>query len=270
MTFGGPQFEVAARTDTGLKRRVNEDALLANDPCFIVADGMGGHDFGDRASRAAVAAFSEVFTRPGAATLEEIDRAFERARFAVREIAAASERGAGCTLTGVIRIEYQNQPCWYVFNIGDSRVYLKREAEFLQLTQDHSLREELFAATAREAEFAPRNVITRALGSTQDLHDAWLLPIETGSRLLVCSDGLTNEISFEDLRAVLAVGTRAQATADELMRRALEAGGRDNVTLIVIDVLAGGATELPVSPDTAAEGGGFADDTLERTQPRPR
>lgn len=258
-TRADPVLAVAARTDPGLKRRVNEDALLAVDPCFLVADGMGGHEAGDLASRAAIAAFGEMFTQPGAATLARIEAALEAARAAVRAISAGTTRGAGCTLTGVIRTLHEDRPYWYLLNVGDSRVYLHRGSELTLLTRDHSLLEESKGAGAAAV---PRNVITRALGSHDDRHDSWLLPIETGTRLLVCSDGLTAEVADEDLRAVLTVGGRPDAVAEELLRRAHEAGGRDNITIVVVDVVSGGA-EPPSAP--AEE-----DDTLDRTRPGRR
>lgn len=264
------RLAVAARTDPGRKRRVNEDALLCADPCFLVADGMGGHEAGDQASRAAIAAFSEAFTRPGPATLEEIDGALDRARRAVDRVSAAAPRGAGCTLTGVIRVMHEGSAHWYVLNIGDSRVYLRRGATLVQLTRDHSLREELREEGDPQSADAPRNVITRALGSEDARHDAWLLPLETGTRLLVCSDGLTTEVPDERLRSVLTQGASPDAVADELLRLALAAGGRDNITHIVVDVVSGGATghiDLPTDHDTV-EIDLDLDRTLERTLPR--
>lgn len=262
-TQATPVLAVAARTDPGLKRRVNEDALLAADPCFLVADGMGGHEAGDRASRAAIAAFGEAFTRPGPASLEQIEQALSSARAAVRGISARTQRGAGCTLSGVIRVLHEGAPYWYLLNIGDSRVYLHRGSELTQLTRDHSLREELHEADDAEAASTPRNVITRALGSEDDRHDAWLLPVETGSRLLVCSDGLTGEVTDDELRAVLTIGGKPAAAAEELLRRACAAGGRDNITVIVLDVVAGGVER----PFRVAE---IDEDTLERTRPGRR
>lgn len=255
-----PVLDVAARTDPGLRRQVNEDALLAADPCFIVADGMGGHEAGDQASRAAVAAFAEVFTAPGAADLGRIETAIDAARRAVRAIAAGTERGAGCTLTGVIRVVHEGEPYWYVLNVGDSRVYLFRGTRLIQLTHDHSLHSELLAEGSSEAANAPRNVITRALGSEDDRHDAWLLPIESGTRVLVCSDGLTTELDDDQIRAALTVGGRAASVAEDLVARACAAGGSDNISVVVVDVMAGGIDMPQADPD---EG----DTTLERTRP---
>lgn len=261
-----PVFDVSVRSDVGRKRQQNEDWLLAADPCFLVADGMGGYDAGDEASRAAIAAFSETFTSPAPASLEQIESALARARRDVAAVAARSKRGAGCTLSGVIRMEHNGAPAWYVLNIGDSRVYLLRGTELMLLTRDHSLRSELMEEGRMDAEAIPRNVITRALGSDDTRHDAWLFPIETGTRLLICTDGLTTEVDDEQLRAVLSAGGRTEAVGDELLRLALEAGGRDNITLIVADVTVGGAAPAPASlvfDDTA-------DTTIDRTIRRRR
>lgn len=261
LTASTPVLEVAARTDPGRKRAQNEDRLLAADPCFLVADGMGGYEAGDEAARAAIAAFSEEFTAPVPATLERIEVALERARRDVAAIAASRPRGAGCTLTGVVRVEHDGRPMWVVLNIGDSRVYLLRGHTLEQLTRDHSLRSELFEEGDSAAETTPRNVITRALGSDDTRHDAWLLPVENGTRLLICSDGLTSEVDDEQLRAVLSAGGRAEAVSDELLRRALDAGGRDNITLVVADVVSGGASAVTPGDDDD-------DDTIEQTRPR--
>ena len=270
-----PVLRVATRTDTGLRRAQNEDWFLAADPCYLVADGMGGYDAGSEAARTAIAAFSEEFTAPAPATLERIEAALERARRDVARLAAGTERGAGCTLTGVIRIVHAGVPTWYVLNIGDSRVYLLREGRLQQLTRDHSLHSELLGVGSTSAHLAPRNVITRALGSTDTRHDAWLLPIEAGTRLLICSDGLTTEVDDEQLRAELGAGGAPEAVGDALLQRALEAGGRDNITLIVADVVSGGVSQDPAAPagahpDASADGtgdGGPDDDTIERTRP---
>lgn len=259
-------LSVAARTDRGKRRELNEDALFAADPCFVVADGMGGHERGDAASKAAISAFSEEFTAPGEATVQRIERALEEARARVKAVAAGTKRGAGCTLTGAIRIEHEGQPCWYVLNIGDSRVYLQRGNELRQLSVDHSLRSELIAGGDRQAAATPRNIITRALGSDDDRHDAWLLPLETGSRLLICSDGLTSEVPDEQVQALLTVGGRADSVVDALVQRSLDAGGRDNITVVLVDVLSGGI-DMQIMDDSRDDTDGT---TIEITRPRAR
>ncbi len=260
------RLEAAALTHPGLRRAVNEDSLLARDPVFLVADGMGGHDAGDRASHAAIAAFSGRFAAtPEGIPITQIEAAIDSARAAVAGLSAQTERGAGCTLTGAIRTSVEGVPHWYVLNIGDSRVYLHRGSELVQVTRDHSLQEELRAEGSADAERVSRNVITRALGSLDSRHDAWLVPIEAGTRVLICSDGLTTEVGDDDLRAVLTRTADVDAAADELVRRACAAGGRDNITVVLVEVAGGGS----------APNGGFDDEdendrTIERTRPGVR
>lgn len=246
-----PEVVAAARTHVGMHRTVNEDAALAEDPFFLVADGLGGHEAGDIASAAAIGVFAEQAGRT--ATLAAIEYSIERARTAVSAVARTTSRGAGTTLTGVIRCEHEGLACWYVLNIGDSRVYLLRDNELTQLTKDHSLHAELEAAGRSEARDAPRNVITRALGAGDSRHDSWLLPMQTGDRILVCSDGLTNELGDDEILGVLTVGGRPESVADELVQRACEAGGRDNITVVVVDTIAAGPTSWPDTGSTDAQ-----------------
>lgn len=245
--FETPAIEAAARTDVGLHRRVNEDSVFSGDGVYIVADGMGGHEAGDLASAAAIQPFVELAATPGTPQFPTVEATIERSRTAVDTVSLHTERGAGCTLTGVVLIEHEGAPHWYVMNVGDSRVYLHRGAQLTQLTLDHSLHAELLAEGRAEAAHTPRNVITRALGSDDSRHDAWLLPVHTGTRLLVCSDGLTTEVSDDELRAVLTIGGRPDAVADELIRLARDAGGRDNISVIVVDTVSAGSAEAPES-----------------------
>ena len=265
--IGEPEVSSVVRSDPGLRRRVNEDAALARFPCYLVADGMGGHEAGDQASRAAIAAFDAVIAPGSPSTIEAVRAALDAARIAVDRVAADRERGAGCTLTGAVLVRHEGRTLWLVLNIGDSRVYLHRGAELHQITVDHSLRDELIAGGEwEEARLPGRNVITRALGSVDTTADTWLLPIEDGTRLLVCSDGLTTEVPDEQLRATLTMGGRAASVADELVARANDAGGRDNVTVLVVDVLSGGRA-WHLGPGTAS-GTLTEDATLTVTLPR--
>lgn len=266
--FEPPAIEAAARTDVGVHRCVNEDSVFADHGIYIVADGMGGHEAGDLASAAAIQPFAALAKDPGVPDFRVVEATIELARNAVDAVSLQTERGAGCTLTGVVLIEHEGAPHWYVLNVGDSRVYLHRGAQLTQLTADHSLHAELLAEGRAEAEHTPRNVITRALGSDDSRHDAWLLPVHTGTRLLVCSDGLTTEVPDDEIRAVLTVGGRPDAVADELVRLARAGGGRDNISAIVIDTLSAGSAELP---GTAAAFDASEDvdtaETLEVTRP---
>ncbi|MGO1539512.1 MAG: PP2C family protein-serine/threonine phosphatase [Leucobacter sp.] len=264
-----PVFEFAAHTDPGVRRAVNEDSVLATIPCFLVADGMGGHDSGNVVSKAALHSFAESIPQGRPATLKLVHTALEASRAAAERIAAEASRGAGCTLTGVVLVEYEDELHWLILNIGDSRVYLHRGSELQQLTVDHSLRDELLSAGADEASLPSRNIITRALGASDSRADTWLLPVETGSRLLVCSDGLTSELDDEQIRATLTMGGTAEAVVTELIQRANEAGGRDNVTVIVIDTISGGRS-WHIGSERSSRSFSLIDETLESTLPRKR
>lgn len=243
MTVSSVVLNVASLTDTGLKRTANEDSVLDASPVFLVADGMGGHEAGDRASAAVVAAFEPL--RGRAVEVDDVRDALSRAADVVEGIAAAHKRGAGSTVTGVALVEHEGSPHWLVFNVGDSRVYRHHGNELVQLTIDHSLGQELVDAGELRAEdlasFSQRNVITRAIGAPDSTADSWLLPVVDGERLLLCSDGLSGEVSDEAIRATLTMNGRPETAATALVRRALQAGGRDNVSVVVIDVVSGGA-----------------------------
>lgn len=252
------ELRVAHRTHPGRVRAVNEDSLIARRPVFLVADGMGGHDAGDLASQRAVAAFDAIEPEPYA-EFDAISAAYARARHEVATLAHETARGAGCTLTGVILVD--SGESWLVLNIGDSRTYVLEDSTLTQLTVDHSLRDEYIAGGVSEGDprLPTRNVITRALGSAADDVDTWLRDVVADQRLLVCSDGLHGEISAEQIRAALMTIADTDQVADELMRLALEAGGSDNVSLIVIDVVSGAGEGRP--DDVTA-------DTLDVTRPQ--
>lgn len=246
-------LSTGVQTHAGMRRDVNEDAVLVADPFYLVADGVGGHEGGARASRAALAAFEHSGMLGHSATLQGIDQAINEARSAVKQVRDSGASQAGSTLSGVIRLEHERVPHWYVVNIGDSRVYLWRAGGLVQLTTDHSLQCELAAAGDPSAHLAPKNVITRALGAEDERHDSWLLPLEAGSRLVVCSDGLTDDVGDAEIGRVLATAADAQRAADVLLTAALAAGARDNVTIAVVDVSAAGGTSGVDDLDTTIE-----------------
>jgi len=247
---------IGAETDTGLKRAVNEDAFLAEFPVFVVADGMGGHDAGDRAAAAVIDAFRPLVGHDSL-TPEAVADAVGRAHAAVAAISDGSPRGAGSTLTGIVAVEQSGNSWWLVVNIGDSRVYRLLGNTLHQVTIDHSVAQELVdqGRLAREdmSSYRGRNVITRAVGDPHSAAEYWLLPIVTGERLLICSDGLSGELPDEALRAGLALGGGTPQTAHSLVTQAVERGGRDNITAIVVDVVDGGA-----SPESDAVTGGLS------------
>lgn len=242
-TSAGVSLQCGSRTDVGRKRSENEDSLLAAQPVFIVADGMGGLEAGQRASAAVIAEFQGCVGRT-AVPAGDVVAAVERAHTMVRAVSDSTGRGAGSTLTGLVLIDHEDSPQWFIVNVGDSRVYRLHGGEFQQLTVDHSLAQELIdegsLLRADVATFARKNVITRAMGADNSSADYWLRPVVTGERLLVCSDGLSGELSDEAIKAGLTLGGSTQQTADALLAGALEHGGRDNVSVIVIDVIAGG------------------------------
>jgi serine/threonine protein phosphatase PrpC len=226
---------------TGYRRRHNEDSLVAKPPIFAVADGMGGHSAGDVASKAVVTRLAEV-ARGEVTTAEVIDGALKEATGDISLAADHSQLGVGTTVTGAALMARNNVPHWAIFNVGDSRVYLFENKKLAQVTVDHSVVQELVDAgmiSAGEAEQHPdSNIITRAVGFNADpLTDYWLIPLRKGMRLLLCSDGLTKEVEFTRLEEQLAANHPPDQTASLLVDAALAAGGRDNVTVIVVDVL---------------------------------
>lgn len=230
-----------AATDAGRLRTHNEDAHLASPPIFVVADGMGGHARGEDASRAVIDAFRPLASQTWA-TAEQVTAATQRAQLAVRRLRGGGSAQPGSTLAGVALCEQAGQPCWLVFNIGDSRTYRLRGGELEQVSVDHSQAQALIdeagysAARARRA--APRNVITRAIGgglSATLTADEWLLIAATGDRLLICSDGLTTELTDHLIAATLLSAPDPTVASAALVEAAVSAGGRDNVTVIVID-----------------------------------
>ncbi len=247
---------VGAHTDPGLRRTANEDAFLAELPVFVVADGMGGHEAGDLASAAVVDVFRALLAR-GELTVDDVSRAVDAAHSAVAAIAATTSRGAGSTLTAVLSVHHEGHRRWLVVNIGDSRVYRLLGDRLEQITIDHSVAQEMVdagrLARADMATFSGRNIITRAVGEEHSPADYWLLPIVTGERLLLCSDGLTAEMTDEAIRAGLTLGGAPAQTAQALVAQAVALGGRDNITVIVVDVVDGG-----VSPASEEVTGGMS------------
>lgn len=232
-------------THTGYRRRHNEDSLVARPPIFAVADGMGGHSAGDVASKAVVTRLGDAATGE-VTTAEIIDAALKAATGDISLAADHTHLGVGTTVTGAALMARNNVPHWAIFNVGDSRVYLFENNKLGQITVDHSVVQELVDAgmiSAGEAEQHPdSNIITRAVGfNTDPVTDYWLIPLRKGMRLLVCSDGLTKEVEFDQLEQQLAAGHPAETTASLLVDAALAAGGRDNVTVLVVDVVDGPA-----------------------------
>ncbi|WP_172582779.1 PP2C family protein-serine/threonine phosphatase [Subtercola boreus] len=229
-----------AITDLGKKRKVNEDSVAAIPPIFAVADGMGGHAAGDVASAAVVNRLAAV---QGAAftTGDIIDGALALALEDIDVVGDENALGTGTTVTGAALTLVDEEPKWAVFNIGDSRVYQYLDGLLERVTVDHSVVQELVDAgliTAEQAETHPdSNIITRAVGfHEKPVPDYTLLDIVEGQRLLVCSDGLTKELTDHGIAHYLEQLSTAEEAATALVDAALRNGGRDNVTVLVIDV----------------------------------
>jgi len=231
----------AAVTDVGRRRAANEDSYLVAPPIFAVADGMGGHLSGDVASAAVVNRLSEIVTGEFA-TSTDIEDALVVASSDIAIVAGESEIGVGTTVTGAVLTVVDGAPYFTVFNIGDSRVYQFERNDLRQVTVDHSLVQELVQAgvisQAQAYDHPDGNIITRAVGfEPAPVPDYSMVPLRAGLRLLICSDGLTGELKDDRLRLHFAAGLSPAETAGALVDAALASGGRDNVTVIVVDVL---------------------------------
>jgi serine/threonine protein phosphatase PrpC len=226
-------------TDVGKVRRINEDALLCQprDCLWVVADGMGGHSKGDLASGDIARAFDlmEIPAELSAfADLAESTLIGLNARF--RELADFGRDGTTIGSTVVLLLARQAHVLFLW--VGDSRIYRSRGGRFEQLTQDHSQVEEMVVQgllRRNDAESHPAaNVVTRAVGAEDELNvDMDCCEVEPGDRFLLCSDGLTKEVSERTIAAILAQDQAPEAMCRQLIERALEGGARDNVTVVV-------------------------------------
>ena len=236
-TRKGALTSFGSRTDIGCLRDHNEDSLVVTPPLFAVADGMGGHAAGEVASEIAVRVLSEL--APEHPDGEALGRAIEEANRAVIQAAheGRGRQGMGTTMTAAM-LEGERL---VIAQVGDSRAYLLHQGKLQQLTRDHSLMADMIEAgqlTPEEARTHPqRSVITRALGSDAHLHpDIYEINVETGDRLLVCSDGLSGMVFDDQIESTLRRVQDPQRCASQLVNEAIAAGGHDNVTVIVADV----------------------------------
>ncbi|MET3935378.1 protein phosphatase 2C domain-containing protein [Arthrobacter sp. OAP107] len=256
-------------TDRGLRRELNEDSYIASDPVFAVADGMGGHEAGEVASGLCVRALAQLpqlARGERTATAGVVQQYLDSADESIR---SATGSRAGTTLSGVVVVEQMGVPYWLVMNIGDSRTYRLSQGRLAQVSVDHSEVQELVESgeiTAEEAAVHPRrHVVTRALGAGDETEaDYWLLPIEEGDRVMVCSDGLNGELTDAQMMEILSTVEDPQEAVDALIQAALRRGGRDNITVIVIDArnVLNDAGVATTAPRTAADA--EDEDTLPR------
>lgn len=245
-----------AATDVGRVRNENEDAHIAEPMLFVVADGMGGHQAGEIASALAVQTLHGRLAQ-GAQSVDVVIAAVVEANAAIFHAAHqnAGQQGMGTTLTAiaVLPADGEHHSTLALVNVGDSRTYRMRGGVLQRVTIDHSYVQELVATghiSELEARTHPRrNIVTRALGIEPTVRvDSWLLSMVRGDRFVLCSDGLVDEVPDHEI-AMIAGGVAApQAVADELVAMANRHGGRDNVTVVVVDVLEG----LELAADEAA------------------
>ncbi|RYE75391.1 MAG: serine/threonine-protein phosphatase, partial [Myxococcales bacterium] len=255
-------LEYAAATHVGQVRSVNEDTFLVGPPVFVVADGMGGYARGDVASTLVVEAFEALVGRSDLA-VADLTGCIDTARAAISAL-DEGDGPPGSTVVAAAYVVESGHGYWLIAHEGDSRAYVWRKGSLQQITRDHSVVQELIDAGELNAEQArshhERHVITRAVGALPDsLPEFSLVPVEPDTRLLLCSDGLTGELSETSIALLLEAASGAQEAVDSLVRAGVDAGGHDNVTALVVEVvrMADDATV-----DTLGSPDDFRSDTL--------
>lgn len=254
-------------TDIGRVRNTNQDLAYEGPNLFAVADGMGGHVGGEVAARIAVEALRSAFARqPSVAGLRQ---AVVEANSAVWQRSQAQDelRGMGTTLTAAALVAQDGRDVIALANVGDSRAYVFSHGRITQVTADHSLAEEKVRhgelTEAQAAVHPHRHILTRALGVSPEVDvDLWELHLQGGDRILLCSDGLTNEVSSDEITEILSAEAEPSEAARALVQIANENGGNDNITVVVVDVLVGeegvggeaGAVSIAEPPDNVAQG----------------
>jgi len=235
-------------TDVGLVREVNEDSVLAVPPVFAVADGMGGHDGGDIASRTVV---EELAGLPSASYDAKggADAILDALRSAQQRLLAygATHRGSdggrwrgGTTAVVALLVAESGRPHWLLANLGDSRIYCLTGDGLVRVSTDHSVVQELVDAgmiTEEEALVHPeRHIVTRALGGPEEIvPDFFLLPVAEAGRVLLCTDGVNGMLTDVEIGAVLAEHADPRVAAEQLVAAAVAAGGIDNASVVVVD-----------------------------------
>ena len=231
-----------AFSDVGMVRQQNEDSFLAEETLFVVADGMGGHNAGEVASALAVTTL-KAGARLGIDDAEVFRELVQQANSAIytASLDDSTQSGMGTTVTALSIVEGE-EPRVLVANVGDSRAYLWRSGALSRLSVDHSYVQELVnegIITPEAARVHPRrNIVTRALGIDRSVMvDVFTHFVRTGDRIVLCSDGLVDEVADTEIAKVLGQHTDPQETAEALVMVANTNGGRDNTTVVVVDVL---------------------------------
>jgi serine/threonine protein phosphatase PrpC len=258
--------DTAGFTDPGRKRRRNEDSFVIDPPLFAVADGMGGAQAGEVASRLAAAAFREFHDADDLHPEKRLAAIIKEANRRIYERAAddAQVSGMGTTITAALVAA----DALVIGHVGDSRAYRLRGGKFEQLTDDHSLVADLVRSgriTPEEADAHPqRSVITRALGTDSEVDvDTFTVPAESDDLFLICSDGLTTMVDNEQIRDLVTRAQDLEQAGKGLVKAANKAGGEDNITVVLFR-LAGGPSELENTVVASGNGRG-QDEDLEDT-----
>lgn len=231
----------ASATHVGHVRATNEDSVLESPPIYLVADGMGGHNAGEVASAIAVEEFEKLTVQENV-TVEQLGAALVSAAERIGELGGGSPLSAGTTVAVVATMVLDDVGYWVVMNLGDSRVYRLSGEIFEQVSVDHSVVQELMdrgELTPEQARVHPyRHMVTRALGAGPDSDpDYWLIPAEPGDRMLVCSDGLTGEVDDAGIEALLRSRSDVRTICQDLVQRALDGGGHDNVSVVLVEAV---------------------------------
>jgi len=237
-----------AATDVGRVRQVNEDAYLVAPPVFVVADGMGGHADGSVASRIVVEEFGRLATTGYDATRgpETVAAVLQVCQDRITshpvDPSVPLGRTPGTTVVAALLVEDAGAPAWLLVNLGDSRIYRVSRGRLQQVSSDHSVVQELIDAGQLRPEDAAqhpdRHVITRALGGPRlEEADYFVLPVGGADRLLLCSDGISGPVDDESIAEVLTTHPDPHDAAGRLVAAALAAGGDDNATAVVVDVV---------------------------------
>ncbi len=274
--------EHAELTDTGRQRRANQDAYLARAPLFVVADGMGGAQAGEIASQTAIEVLSAGITSAGGSLEQRLSQAVQQANAQIHSLSVADDERAGMGTT--VTAAYIGEDAVTLVHVGDSRCYRWRDEALERLTDDHSLVEEMVRqgqlTPEQAADHPQRSIITRALGPEAVVTpDSQTVGARDGDLLLLCSDGLTTMISDDEIAAVLAADQPLRAAAKALIALANEAGGRDNITVVLLRLEQPGgeleqtriglsAADLPAAQPSAAGAVPAAGAPVEQRQPR--
>lgn len=240
--IGAATVEWGVATHIGATHEHNQDSYCTVPPVFVVADGIGGHADGELASREVVESLLALKGRVSV-DVDMLTAAVQDARARIGRLDVGDGRPPGSTLSGVLITEADEAPFWMVANIGDSRTYRLDSNDLTQLTVDHSVVQELIDAGAvvqsDRLDNPFRSMLTRAITAASDYQpDVRFFPMSVGDRIFACSDGVHGVVDHAEIERVLRTSRDPQSAAEELVNMAVEAGGHDDMTAVVVDAVA--------------------------------